>query len=103
MNVQIDEKRQNPLMERLEVKFTVVHGKEATPSREEIRSSLASALKAEKEKIIVDHLDTEFGRHSCTGYAKVYDSVESARKLEKDHLLVRHGLKEKESGKKGKK
>lgn len=99
--MQIDEKKENPLMERLEVRFTVTHTKEATPSRDELRSRLASALKAEKERVIIDHLDTEFGKQMSTGYAKVYDSVESAKRLEKEHLLIRQGLVEKET--KGKK
>jgi len=98
VKVQIDEKKANPLLERLEVGFTVIHERAATPSRDEIRSALAGALKVEKERVIIDHVDTEFGRQASAGFAKVYDSVESAKRLEKDYLLIRHGLKEHQKG-----
>lgn len=95
MKVEIEGKKDNLLLERLEVNFRVDHEGGATPTREEVRDQLAKALKVEKSTIIVDEIRTEFGKQMSSGYAKVYKSVESAKKLERDHLLVRNALKEK--------
>ncbi len=96
MNMQITEKTENPLLDRLEVNFSVDYFQEATPSRDELRSELASQLDVEKERVIINYLHNEFGRSSGSGYAHVYDSLDSALRLEKDYLLERHGLKDKE-------
>ena len=93
MKVEIEGKKDNLLLERLEVNFRVDHEGGATPTREEVRDQLAKALKVEKSTIIVDEIRTEFGKQISSGYAKVYRSVESAKKLERDHLLVRNALK----------
>jgi len=95
LKVEIEGKKDNLLLERLEVNFRVDHEGGATPTREEVRDQLAKALKVEKSTIIVDEIRTEFGKQISSGYAKVYRSVESAKKLERDHLLVRNALKEK--------
>jgi small subunit ribosomal protein S24e len=95
LKVEIEGKKDNLLLERLEVNFRVDHEGGATPTREEVRDQLAKALKVEKSTIIVDEIRTEFGKQMSSGYAKVYKSVESAKKLERDHLLVRNALKEK--------
>ncbi|MFP4169876.1 MAG: 30S ribosomal protein S24e [Methanomassiliicoccales archaeon] len=94
MNLEIDRKKENPLMERLEVDFTLDHVGEATPNRQSVKDQLASALNVEKERIVLDHVRSDFGRQISSGYAKVYDSVESAKRLERDYLLVREGLAE---------
>jgi len=95
LKLEIEGKKDNLLLERLEVNFRVDHEGGATPTREEVRDQLAKALKVEKSTIIVDEIRTEFGKQMSSGYAKVYKSVESAKKLERDHLLVRNALKEK--------
>lgn len=96
MNMQIIDKTENPLLDRLEVDFSVDYFQEATPSRDELRSELASQLDVEKEKVIISYLHNEFGRSSGVGYAHVYDSVDSALRLERDYLLERHGMRDKE-------
>jgi len=96
MDVEILTKRDNPLLHRTEVQFAVEHAKALTPTREAVRDSLAALLKAQKERVIVDHVRTEFGRPRSTGYAKVYASVEDAKKVERPHILVRNKLAEAE-------
>jgi len=92
MELELLEKKENPLLKRTEIRFEALHQKEATPSREDIRENIAKSLKAPKEKVILDSMQSEFGRGKTTGYAKVYETIEAAKKYERKHILVRNQL-----------
>ncbi len=94
MDLEIIEKRENPLLHRIEIKFRIKHPKEKTPSRMDVRNLLAKNLSSEPERVIIDHMRTSFGIQQVTGYCKIYESVELAKKIEPDYILIRHGLKE---------
>lgn len=96
MDIEILAKRDNPLLHRIEIQFAIEHARALTPTRESIRDSLASLLKAPKERVVVDVVRTEFGKPRSTGYAKVYASVEEAKRVERTHILVRNRLAEAE-------
>ena len=102
MEIEIDSKRNNPLLNRTEIFFTIKHEGEGTPTRELIRSELADKLNVKKETIVVNTIDSSFGKQEITGYAKVYSSLVKAKDTERDHLLIRNQLieAEKKSGKK---
>ncbi|HOL07060.1 MAG TPA: 30S ribosomal protein S24e, partial [Methanomassiliicoccaceae archaeon] len=72
---------------------------EPTPSRDAIRTALASALGVPKESVVVDEMGSKYGIGSTEGYAKVYNDVEVAKKYEKNYILVRNGLAEKKAKK----
>jgi len=95
MEIEILDKKENELLDRTEVRFKASHAKEGTPQREVIREKLAGMLKATKERVIVDAMDSEFGKMETIGYAKVYKTKEAAMKFEREHVLVRNKLKEK--------
>ena len=95
MEVEIVSKKDNILLDRTEIKFKILHPKEGTPKREDVREKLSSAVKAPKERVIVDAMDSEFGRTVTVGYAKVYKTKEAAVKYEREEILVRNKLKEK--------
>jgi small subunit ribosomal protein S24e len=40
-------------------------------------------------------MDSKYGVGLTDGYAKVYNEVESAKKFEKNYLLVRNGMADK--------
>ncbi len=95
MEIEIVSKKENILLDRTEVKFKAVHPKEGTPQREAVRDKLVGLLKASKERVIVDAMDSEFGKTETVGYAKVYKTKEAAMKYEREEILVRNKLKEK--------
>ena len=97
MKFQIENKSENKLLERTELEFTVEHQGESTPTRDAIRSTIASQMSVQKETIIVDRMETEYGTGITKGYAKVYDSPEAVAKSERHHLLVRNSLAEKKA------
>lgn len=92
--MEIVSQRENRLLSRLEVRFLVRYEKGTTPSRREIQEGLTDALKLKKGAVVVDHVRSEFGRRQASGYAKVYESVENARQLERPHILRRNGMAE---------
>jgi len=92
MEIEIDSKRNNPLLNRTEIYFTIKHEGESTPNRELIRSELAEKLNVKKENIIVNTVDSSFGRQEISGYAKVYSSISKVKDIESEHILKRNKL-----------
>ena len=92
MEIEIDSKKNNPLLNRTEINFTIKHLGEKTPNREIIRTELADKLNVKKEDVIVDSVHTTFGIQQITGYAKVYSSFDKLKGLEREHILVRNKL-----------
>lgn len=90
MEITVESRKENPLLERLEVRFRVVHPNEKTPTIKTIKEELSSLLNAPKESIIVDHMDSEFGRPETVGYAKVYNSMDMMLRVEDKHILKRN-------------
>ena len=95
MEVEIVSKKENVLLDRTEIKFKVAHPKEGTPKREDVRDKISASVKAPKERVIIDAMDSEFGTTMTVGYAKVYKTKEAAIKFEREEILVRNKLKEK--------
>ena len=102
MEIEIESKRNNPLLNRTEIHFTIKHVNEKTPNREIIRSELAEKLNTKKENIIVNTINSSFGVQETTGYAKIYSSLSKSKGLERRHILKRNkiGVKEDKKGKK---
>jgi len=92
MKIEITEKKVNPLQDRTEVKFKVDHTGEPTPTRKVVVDELSKILKAGKDTVILNNLDTTYGRGISKGYAKVYVSKEKAVELEREYLLKRNGI-----------
>jgi small subunit ribosomal protein S24e len=92
MELEIREKRENPLLDRVEVRFLIRHPNQPTPRRENIREELSKELKVPKDRVIVDNMSSSFGLQETKGYAKVYSKKESALEIERTHLLKRNKL-----------
>ncbi len=103
MEIEIEGKRENLLLNRVEVDFKVAHSAESTPKRDQIREELAKQLKVTKDRVVVDHMQSSFGKGETAGYAKVYKSKEDALKVESEHILVRNGLAQKKAKQEAKK
>jgi len=95
VEIEIVSKKENELLDRTEVNFKAMHPMEGTPQREAVREKLATMMKATKDRVIVDSMDSEFGKMETVGYAKVYKTKEAAMKFEREYVLIRNKLKEK--------
>lgn len=96
MELSVQEKNENKLLKRMEVRFTVEF-EGPTPSRKDLKDRLCGVLKASPDLTIIDNLAQGFGSNQLAGYAKVYSDAE-AMKVEPVHA----GLRER-GEKKGKK
>lgn len=98
MEIEIQNQKENVLLNRKEVHFVVKHAKGTTPKRDEVREKLAGLLNTNKANVVVDEMESEFGKAETVGYAKVYPSPKAAADLERHYLLKRNkfeGLPEK--------
>lgn len=102
MDIELVERKQNPVLKRTEVRFRALHPGAATPKREEVREQLAAQLNAKKLQVVVDEMNSRFGRGETLGTARVYEDVESLAATEPEYLIKRNNLQD-SIPKKGKK
>lgn len=100
MEIEINSRKENPFLNRIEIRFTVKHKDEPTPSRELIRNELADRLNVSKDNVIIDKINTSFGWYESFGYAKIYNSLEKAKGIEKKYILKRNKIQVEEKAKK---
>jgi len=96
MQLEVLQRKENPLLKRIEVTFKATHKAEPTPTRDALRAFLAKELKATKDIVVIDYQASTFGRYETVGAAKVYKSKEEALAVERKHILVRNKLIEPE-------
>ena len=91
MEVDIISEDENPMLHRTDVTFELVH-EDATPSRLQVRDSLAAKLNKDADEVVIRKLDTKFGMRKTVGYAKVYETSAHATEVEQDHMLDRNKI-----------
>ena len=83
-------RKENPLLDRVELTFQWDHPNEPTPS---LSQMIIAASKAEpgskKELVFVKNVNTRFGMSRTSGLALVYGSEASAS-IEPEYVLERH-------------
>ncbi|RHZ76992.1 hypothetical protein Glove_186g107 [Diversispora epigaea] len=84
----------NRLLKRKQMVVDVIHPGLANLSKDDVRGKLAKLYKVEKEVIFVFGFHTYFGGGRSTGFALIYDDLETAKKFEPKFRLVRHKLQE---------
>lgn len=90
--MQVFDRKENPLLDRVELKFKIGHDGKTTPSRDSMITSVAqSEPGAKRELIIIKNINTRFGMPLTTGTAYIYGSPESMT-VEPIHALKRHGV-----------
>ena len=92
MDIKVTEEKNNPLLQRREVKFSVSHNL-GTPSRQEIKDKLAAYLNAKPELVIIEQMRSQFGRRETRGYAKIYETAERLKSVETEHIIQRNEKK----------
>ena len=87
-NFRVDSERDNKLLFRKEIKYTVDFKSGKTVSRNEIKKLLMDYYKAKEDVIVVDRNIQETGKDSLKGYVKIYDTKEHAMLYEPDYELT---------------
>ncbi len=95
MEIEITKEKENQLLRRKEVFFKLRHEEEgekkgASPGREEARNALIKALRCSPNLFVIDRMRTEFGKKETVGYAKVYESEDRLREIEREHIIKRN-------------
>ena len=81
MEILITSDKQNELLSRREVAFTLNYNG-ATPSRKLVQAKLAAMVNAGKDQVVLDSMKSRFGISVLTGSARVYQNKEDLVKLE---------------------
>ncbi|MBP7070320.1 MAG: 30S ribosomal protein S24e [Methanothrix sp.] len=89
MDIQVLSEKNNSVLKRREISFKVIHD-EATPSRKSIVERLAATQNSKVGLVFVDSLKTEFGKRETIGYAKIYETEERAKQIERAHIIERN-------------
>ncbi len=98
MDIQVIEEKSNPMLNRREVVFKVIHD-EATPTRKSVVERLAATMNSKPGLVFVDSLKTEFGKRETIGYAKIYETAERAKQVERPHIVERNTFAKAEEAK----
>lgn len=88
-SIKIEELKENPLLDRKEVSFTILHEGASVPDRWTVRNSLAKLLKVPIELVFVISLNTRAGSCEIKGYARIYKNVEAV-KVEQHYIYLRN-------------
>jgi len=96
MLIKIDSTKNNPLLKRKEIGFTITQGpKEKTPQRKEVRKALSAEMKIGDEVVFIKKMHTKTGTSITQGVANVYQNGEQAALVEPEYIRKRNSLSEK--------
>ena len=101
--MEIIQRKENPVLDRVELTFQWLHSGEATPSLSQMVDAAAKAEPGSDKKLVfVKNVNTRFGMSRTSGLAMIYGSPDSAS-IEPDYVIERHkSLNENESKQKKK-
>ena len=85
MNISIDSKSNNALLERSNVNYTLTF-EGAMPSRKQVREALSMALSIPAERLVIIRMACAFGTHEAKGLAHLYPTPEAALKGAENQL-----------------
>ncbi len=95
MELTIVSKKENPLLKRTEVQFTVLHTQGKTPTRLDIKRSVASQLQVSDKLVFVKKMNTKTGTNTAVGEATAYQTEAQAKLIEPDYIIKRNSPPEK--------
>tara|TARA_B100001250_G_scaffold344012_1_gene312883 strand:+ start:142 stop:501 length:360 start_codon:yes stop_codon:yes gene_type:complete len=88
--MEIIERKENPVLDRVELTFQWNHSGEATPSLSQMVDAAAKAEPGSDKKLVyVKNVNTRFGMSRTSGLALIYGAAESAS-IEPDYVIERH-------------
>ena len=95
MEIEITKTDDNLILKRKEVFFRLKHDeksetKGASPSRVQAREVLIKKLRCKPNLLVIDKMQTEFGKRETVGYAKVYENEERLKEIEREYIIRRN-------------
>ncbi|MDO9516703.1 MAG: 30S ribosomal protein S24e [Methanosarcinaceae archaeon] len=89
MDINITEDKNNALLNRREIKFTVKF-EGPTPSRNDVKGKLVAMLNASLDLTIIQKMDSEYGMQELSGYVKIYEDAARMTQVERDYSIKRN-------------
>ncbi len=87
----IDQRIENPILQRVELHFTMDHPAKPTPSLKEMIDFITKMEPgAKKECTFILDVTSRFGRSMTTGVAHVYENDEAASRTVPNYVKDRH-------------
>jgi len=91
MEIKIVSSKENQLLKRREVGFTITQGiKEKTPNRRDVKIAVANAVQVKENVVYIKSMETLTGTNITNGSANVYRSVEQAQVVEPEYIKKRN-------------
>ncbi len=87
MELQIIKDKANPELKRREISLKIIN--KGTPSRIEVKNKLAALANSKQELIVIEQLNTVFGKQEVAGRASIYESEERLKQIAHQHLVAR--------------
>ena len=95
--MEVKNRKENNLLNRVEIEFEIHHSQKPTPSLKEMINSVAKAEPGSKSELIVlKRVNTRFGQALTTGFAHVYSDIDSLKNTEMEYMINRHSSGEEE-------
>jgi small subunit ribosomal protein S24e len=90
MELKILTQKENAVLKRKEVKFSVEHAQGKTPVRLDIKRSLASELQVSDKLVFIKRMHTLTGTNKTVGEANAYQTEAQAKLIEPDYIVKRN-------------
>lgn len=89
--MEIIERKENPLLSRVEIKFSHSHSGSPTPSRNDVITQIAALEPgSNRDFVVIKDVTTRFGVAKTTGVALIYSNKE-AMSVEPKYIHTRRG------------
>ncbi len=84
MKLEITKVKENPLMDRREVKAEVKHEGDATPSEEDVLGRIAADIGLDQDNVEVNHIYTNYGDNDSEAFIHIYEEFEYSEELKEE-------------------
>jgi small subunit ribosomal protein S24e len=90
MEIEVVNKRENKLLNRVELDIVIKHTDSGTPSRMSVREAIASKFNVALDNVYVIKLLSEYGIPVSKGHVHIYNSKDYAFQIEPEYVIKRN-------------
>ncbi len=95
MAIEIVKDEENILLNRRDIVFKT---EETGMSRKSAKNTLVALLDTTPELLILDRMNSQYGKQDVLGYARLYDNEQNLRRIEPDYMIARNAPAKKGDG-----
>ncbi len=95
MDIEIVKDKENVLLNRRDIVFK---SEEIGMSRKSAKNTLVALLDTTPELLILDRMNSQYGKQDILGYARLYDNEQNLRRIEPEYMIARNAPAKKSDG-----